>query len=110
MLNLRKVADDADMIVNGYAFNKCSHGYRVLNLNKPQNAIVFSKSGEIIEKPYKKKKRRQPPTETGEGSDVFLYLFYKRLPSGLQAKLINKFLSFALGTPIPGAHGIQELL
>ena len=63
-----------------------------------------------IEKLYKKKKRRQPPTETGEGSDVFLYLFYKRLPSGLQAKLINKFLSFALGTPIPGAHGIQELL
>lgn len=49
MLNLRKVADDADMIVNGYAFNKCSHGYRVLNLNKPQNAIVFSKSGEILE-------------------------------------------------------------
>lgn len=49
MLNLRKVADDADMIVNGYAFNKCSHGYRVLNLNKPQNAIVFSKSGEISE-------------------------------------------------------------
>ena len=49
MLNLRKVADDAGMIVNGYAFNKCSHGYRVLNLNKPQNAIVFSKSGEILE-------------------------------------------------------------
>lgn len=49
MLDLHKVADDADMIVNGYAFNRCSHGYRILNLNHPQNAIVLSKSGEILE-------------------------------------------------------------
>lgn len=31
MIDRRKVADEADMIVNGYAFAKCVEGYRVLN-------------------------------------------------------------------------------
>ena len=35
MIDKRKVADEADMIVNGYAFTKCVEGYRVLNLNRP---------------------------------------------------------------------------
>lgn len=38
MVDIIKVADDADVIVNGYAFTKCESGYRVLNLNCPDKA------------------------------------------------------------------------
>ncbi len=49
MTNIIKVADEADMIVNGYAFT-CNQGnYRVLNLNRPDRAAVFSKNGEVLE-------------------------------------------------------------
>ena len=37
------------MIVNGYAFTKCDHGYRILNLNRPDKAAVISKTGDILE-------------------------------------------------------------
>ncbi len=30
MLDIIKIADEADLIVNGYAFSKCIEGYRVL--------------------------------------------------------------------------------
>ena len=33
------VADKADLIVNGYAFTKSEEGYRVLNLNNPEHAL-----------------------------------------------------------------------
>ena len=47
---LKKVADGADLIVNGYAFTKtASGGICVLNLNTPNGATVFSESGEMIE-------------------------------------------------------------
>ena len=49
MIDRRKVADEADMIVNGYAFAKCVEGYRVLNLNRPDKATVFSADGEVLE-------------------------------------------------------------
>lgn len=39
MIDRRKVADEADMIVNGYAFAKCVEGYRVLNLNRPDITV-----------------------------------------------------------------------
>ncbi|MCD7862718.1 MAG: hypothetical protein LUG61_04210 [Lachnospiraceae bacterium] len=42
MINVKEVADNADLIVNGYAFTKCDLGYRVLNLNRPTKAAVFS--------------------------------------------------------------------
>lgn len=41
MVDIMKVADDADVIVDGYAFTKCKLGYRVLNLNRPDKAAVF---------------------------------------------------------------------
>ena len=34
MADIKQVADAADMIVNGYAFTRCTEGYRVLNLNR----------------------------------------------------------------------------
>lgn len=49
MLDIIKVADEAELIVNGYAFTKCEEGYRVLNLNRPDRAIVLSEDGETLE-------------------------------------------------------------
>ena len=41
MVDVKQVADAADMIVNGYAFTRCAEGFRVLNLNHPDHAVVF---------------------------------------------------------------------
>ena len=49
MADIRQIADAADMIVNGYAFTQCPEGYRVLNLNRPDRAVVFSKDGKVLE-------------------------------------------------------------
>lgn len=49
MPDILKVADEADLIVNGYAFTKCEEGYRVLNLNRPERAVVLSLAGEVLE-------------------------------------------------------------
>ena len=49
MADIRQVADAADMIVNGYAFTQYPEGYRVLNLNRPDRAVVFSKDGKVLE-------------------------------------------------------------
>ena len=39
MNEIQTIADNADLIVNGYAFTKCDTGYRVLNINNPQKAF-----------------------------------------------------------------------
>lgn len=49
MTDIKQVADAADMIVNGYAFTHCAEGFRVLNLNRPDKAAVFSAAGEVLE-------------------------------------------------------------
>ena len=49
MPDIIKIADEADLIVNGYAFTKCIDGYRVLNLNRPERAIGLSVAGETLE-------------------------------------------------------------
>ena len=49
MPDIEKIADEADMIVNGYAFKKAPEGYKILNLNKPICAIVINPAGEILE-------------------------------------------------------------
>ena len=49
MTDVKKVADEADMIVNGYAFTRNQENFRVLNLNRPDRAAVFSKNGEVLE-------------------------------------------------------------
>ena len=33
MPDIIKIADEAELIVNGYAFTKCPEGFRILNLN-----------------------------------------------------------------------------
>ena len=44
-----RVADEADMIINGYAFTQSGEKCRVLNLRHPDKATVFSKNGEVLE-------------------------------------------------------------
>ena len=46
---LKDIADAADMIVNGYAFTLDRGAVRVLNLNSPSCAAVFSPEGEMLE-------------------------------------------------------------
>ena len=42
---LIKVADEADMIVNGYAFKLKDGHVSILNLNRPDRAAVLTKDG-----------------------------------------------------------------
>ena len=46
---LRKIADDADMIVHGYAFTKRNGNISVLNLNKPTSAMYMTENGKMLE-------------------------------------------------------------
>ena len=45
MIDVKKVADNADMIVNGYAFTKDNELIRVLNLEHPTKASVLNITG-----------------------------------------------------------------
>lgn len=49
MIDVLNVADEADVIINGYAFKRKENGIAVLNLNKPEKASFFSDSGEVLE-------------------------------------------------------------
>ena len=47
---LKKIADEADMIVAGYAFTKNAEGLiQVLNLSNPEAACVLQKDGTMVE-------------------------------------------------------------
>lgn len=46
---LQAIADNADVIVNGYAFTKSNDRISVLNLNKSDRAAVLRPSGEVLE-------------------------------------------------------------
>jgi hypothetical protein len=49
MLDLKKIADDADVIISGYAITKCPEGVQVFNLNNAVGAAVFQKDGTLVE-------------------------------------------------------------
>lgn len=49
MLDIKSIADKADIIVNGYSFTRGDDGIHVLNLNSPEKAVVFNTDGEILE-------------------------------------------------------------
>lgn len=49
MIDIAKVADKADLIVNGYAFTKDGQNIRVLNLNGSGRAAVISNESAVIE-------------------------------------------------------------
>lgn len=49
MIDYKTVAEDSNMIINGYAFTKEDKNIRVLNLNNLEMAIVFDNKFEVIE-------------------------------------------------------------
>lgn len=46
---LMKIADNAGMVVNGYAFTKKGSAISILNLNNPDSAMVIARDGKILE-------------------------------------------------------------
>ena len=49
MPDIKTIADKADFIVNGYAFARVDDRIQVLNLNRPDKAVVFNADGEVLE-------------------------------------------------------------
>lgn len=49
MIDFMKVADQADMIINGYAFTKENELIRILNLNNTDKSVVVDKVGKVLE-------------------------------------------------------------
>ena len=49
MIDILKAADDADMIIDGYAYKKDVGKIRVLNLNNVNRAVVFDEAGKVTE-------------------------------------------------------------
>ena len=46
---IAEIADNADMIVNGYAFSRKDGFIRVLNLRNPEHAMVISEDEKMLE-------------------------------------------------------------
>ncbi len=46
---LMRIADNAGMVVNGYAFTKKGSTISILNLNNPGSAMVIARDGKILE-------------------------------------------------------------
>lgn len=49
MPDILKVADAANIVVNGYAFTRKGNQIHVLNLNRPVSACVLSADGDVLE-------------------------------------------------------------
>ncbi len=49
MIDYISIADNANMIINGYAFTKDGENIKVLNLNNPKMATVLNSAGEVLE-------------------------------------------------------------
>ena len=49
MIDIVKVADSADMIVNGFAFIKTGNMVRVINLNNPKSVAMLDSNGDVTE-------------------------------------------------------------
>lgn len=43
MINIIQVANNADMIINGYAFTHKDSFIHILNLNNPSQAVTFNR-------------------------------------------------------------------
>ena len=46
---IKNIADNADMVVSGYAFTKKDGMISVLNINNPEYAMVLSLDGKMLE-------------------------------------------------------------
>ena len=52
MNKIKQIADQADMIINGYAFTREENRIRILNLNNPEKALVISEDGTVLERQW----------------------------------------------------------
>ena len=48
-MELRRIADNANMVIKGYAFSYIENNISVINLNRTERAVVISKEGKILE-------------------------------------------------------------
>ncbi len=46
---ITEIAENANMIVDGYAFTKKEDGISILNLRKPEHAMFISEEGKLLE-------------------------------------------------------------
>jgi len=50
MRDQRKIADEADVIICGYAIQRCDDGIRVVNNNETEGHVaVFKENGTLVE-------------------------------------------------------------
>ena len=49
MIDLKKVADEAEVIIAGFAFTPCEEGIRIINLNNGRGVAVVQRDGILIE-------------------------------------------------------------
>lgn len=49
MIDVMQIADDADMIINGYAFTREDENIKVLNLNNPTKSAYMNHEGKVLE-------------------------------------------------------------
>ena len=49
MIDLKKISDEADMIVCGFAYKKTDKGIKIFDLNNGEGAAVVSDDGTLIE-------------------------------------------------------------
>ncbi len=49
MIDIAREAEKADVIIGGFAVQKCDEGFRVVNLNNQYGAAVLQKDGTLIE-------------------------------------------------------------
>ena len=49
MGNIKALADQADMIVNGYAYIQMQGNFKVIHLDRPERYSLISPKGEILE-------------------------------------------------------------
>lgn len=48
-LEIKKLADDADMIVDWYAFFRQENSVKIINLQNPHNVLILSQNGNVLE-------------------------------------------------------------
>ncbi len=49
MIDIKAAAEEADVIIRGYAVSTCAQGYRILNLNNGKGAAILKGDGTLIE-------------------------------------------------------------
>jgi hypothetical protein len=49
MTKIEKIANEADMIVDGYAFTACQNCVHVFNLNNEFSACVYNLNNQVLE-------------------------------------------------------------